>query len=101
MGIEQPELALRTDDFEGDVGITEATDNEGPHEEVGGSAHNADRLDRKAMPPTKVSPKLGQLARSNPSDPSKSPWYLSKLPLASLTLSTMIEAACSFQKLKQ
>lgn len=71
MGIEHTELALRTDDFEGDVDITEATDNEDPHEEVGESA-DTDRLDRKAIPPTKVSPKLGKLARRKPSAPSNS-----------------------------
>lgn len=89
------ELAFKTDGFEGDVEMIEDTwcRDEGPQEDDADSVHTAVRLGRKAIPPTKLSPKLGKLARSNPSVPSKSPWYLSRLPLTSeLTFSTMVEA---------
>lgn len=73
MGFELTELALTTDAFAGDVDSIEDSDNVDPHEEVGDSAQTADRLDLRVIPPTKLSPKLGKLARSNPSALSKSP----------------------------
>jgi hypothetical protein len=73
MGFEETELALITDGFEGEVDSIEDTDNVDPHGEGGASAQTVERLDLKVIPPTRLSPKLGKLARSNPSEPSKSP----------------------------
>jgi hypothetical protein len=73
MGFEETELALITDGFEGEVDSIEDTDNVDPHGEDGASAQTVERLDLKVIPPTRLSPKLGKLARSNPSVPSKSP----------------------------
>lgn len=92
IGFEQAEPPLVTDGFEGDVDIIEETDNVDPWDVDADSEHTAERMDRKAIPPTRLSPKEA-LARSNPSVPSISPWYLSRLPQTSLTLSTMIHAA--------
>jgi hypothetical protein len=66
LGFEETELALITDGFEGDVDSIEDTDNVDPQEDVGGSVQTAVRFDLKVTPPTKFSPKLGKLARSNP-----------------------------------
>jgi hypothetical protein len=73
MGFEETELALITDGFEGEVDSIEDTDNVDPHEEGGTSVQTVERLVLKVIPPTKLSPKLGKLARSNPSVLSISP----------------------------
>ena len=103
MGFEETELAFMIEGLEGDVDSIEDTDNVDPQEDAGGSVETAERLALKVIPPTIFSPKLGKLARSNPvssvpSMLSKPPWYLSRLPLTSLTLRTMIKTAYDSRK---